>query len=112
MQNDLGSKAYREFMNGMMNLPMGADLHQRAFAMALEVVRPLILAEAGELPETDQRYLAPFMAGMRAARMAIIKRGWSMTAPITAAEVIDVIDNERNECVKQLAKGIEARDGN
>lgn len=43
--NELGGRAFREYMSGMMNLPMGEDLHQRAFAAALETVRPLIAAK-------------------------------------------------------------------
>ncbi|TDC34202.1 DUF550 domain-containing protein [Micromonospora sp. 15K316] len=54
------------------------------------------------LDESDPRYAAPFLAGMQAARMAIVKRGWTTDAPMTTAEAVAVIGRERAELIHFL----------
>lgn len=56
------------------------------------------------LQESDPRYLGPFLAGMQAARMAIVKRGWTIDVPMTTADATNAIDRERVEAVRILTR--------
>lgn len=71
------------------------------------VMTPTAQHALNPLSESDPRYLEVFMAGMRAARMAIVKRGWTTDAPMTTAEAVAVIDRERAESARILAAQIE-----
>ena len=50
---------------------------------------------AKPIEETDPRYLAPFLAGMHAARMALVRHGWQSEKLLTVAEAVRVIDETR-----------------
>ncbi|WP_367135860.1 hypothetical protein [Saccharothrix sp. HUAS TT1] len=54
------------------------------------------------LPENDPRYLNPFMAGMFAARMALVRHGWKHAEPLSIQEAVTVIDRERLQSVALL----------